>query len=409
MGTEREAYMSPLARRLIWVLALVGLGASLTSLYVHYQLLANPGYSSFCDVSATVSCTQAYLSRYGSIWGIPVALPGALWFGLILLLSYVEVTGPPSVRESVPSYLFLLSTISLAIILYLGYAAFFVLKVICVLCLTTYAAVIGLFIVSGLTASLPMTTLPRRILGDLRAIVARPAVLAVVVLFLVGAVSALAFFPSESALRAAAQQQTPAAATADQRSEFIRWYESQPRVTVPVPADGAAVVIVKFTDMQCPTCGTTYFSDKPIVSKYQAQYPGAVKYIAKDYPLQPECNPNVPRPVHLAACDAAVAVRLARQQNKGTQLEEWLYANQVSLSPASVRQAAQSIGGVQDFDAQYARAVEGVRADVALGRLLEVRVTPTFFINGVKVDGGLAPQYMDMAIAYELKKAGKIK
>ena len=31
----------------------------------------------------------------------------------------------------------------------------------------------------------------------------------------------------------------------------------------------------------------------------------------KDYPLQPECNKNVLRPLHLAACDAAVALRLA--------------------------------------------------------------------------------------------------
>jgi len=403
--------MSPLARRLTWVLALVGLGASLTSLYVHYQLLANPSYTSFCDVSSTVSCTQAYLSRYGSIWGIPVALPGALWFGLILVLAFVEVAGPPTVREAVPSYVFVLSTIGLAVILYLGYAAFFVLKVVCLLCLTTYVAVIGLFIVSGLASSLPMTSVPRRIIGDLRALVARPAVLAVVILFLAGAVSALAFFPKEDALRASAGQQGGAAqaATADQRSEFERWYTSQPRLTVPVPSDGAAVVIVKFTDIQCPTCGTTYFSDKPVISKYQAQYPGAVKYVAKDYPLQPECNPNVPRAIHLAACDAAVAVRLARQAGKGAQLEEWLYGNQASLSPASVRQAAQTVGGVPNFEAQYAKALEGVRADVALGQTLNVQKTPTFFINGVKVEGGLAPQYMDMAIAYELKRAGKIK
>jgi len=402
--------MSPLARRLTWILALIGFGASLTSLYVHYQLLANPSYTSFCDVSSTVSCTQAYLSRYGSVWGIPVALPGALWFGLVLVLLFVELAGPPSVRESVPSYLFLLSTIGLAIILYLGYAAFFVLGVVCLMCLATYAAVIGLFIVSGLVSTVPMGAVPRRVFADLRALVARPAVLAVVVIFLAGAVSALAFFPREEALRAAGRQaQGQQAASDDQRSEFERWWTAQPRVTVPVPSDGASVVIVKFTDILCPTCGTTYFSDKPVIARYQAQYPGAVKYATKDYPLQPECNSHVPRAVHLAACDAAVAVRLARQTGKAAQLEEWLYANQQMLSPASVRQAAQTVGGVENFDTQSAKALEGVRADVALGHTLNVRVTPTFFINGVKVEAGLAPQYMDMAIAYELKKAGKIK
>ena len=48
---------------LLLVFALLGLGASVASSYVHYQMLADPTYTSFCDVSATVSCTQAYLSR----------------------------------------------------------------------------------------------------------------------------------------------------------------------------------------------------------------------------------------------------------------------------------------------------------------------------------------------------------
>ena len=74
-----------------------------------------------------------------------------------------------------------------------------------------------------------------------------------------------------------------------------------------------------------------------------------------------------------------------------------------------MREARATIGGVTDFDAQYPRVLEEVKADVGLGQLLGVKATPTFFINGVKVEGGLAPQYFDQAIAYELKKAGKIK
>lgn len=400
--------MSPFARRLVWMFALLGLAASLTSLLVHYRLLSNPSYTSFCDVNATVSCTQAYLSRYGSFMGVPVALFGAIFFGFVLVCGGVELFGPAVLKDSFPAYLFLLSTIGLAIVLYLGYAAFFVLKAVCLLCLLTYAAVIGLFIVSGIATSLPMTTLPRRFLSDLRALVARPVALLVLVLFLVGAASAVAFFPKEGT-RAAVGQQAGQASSAALQSEFERWWLGLPRSTVPVPSDGAAVLIVKFTDYQCPSCGQSYVSDRPIVSKYQGQFPGAVKFVSKDYPLQPECNPNVPRVVHLAACDAAVAVRLARQHGKGDALEEYFYTHQAMLTPASVRELAQTMGGVQDFDTQYQRTVEQVRSDVTLGKLLGVRVTPTFFINGVRVDGGLAPQTMDMAIAYELKKAGKIK
>ena len=308
-----------------------------------------------------------------------------------------------------PAYLFVTSTVGLAVILYMAYAAFFVLKAVCVLCLATYAAVIGLFIVSGLSSSMPpMTTLPRRLFSDLRALVARPALLSLVIVFLAGAVSAVAFFPSEASLRAKAAQQAVQPATADQRSEFERFWEGQPRITIPVPSDGAVVVIVKFTDLQCPACGQSFFDARPILSKYQAQYPGAVKFVAKDYPLQPDCNSNVLRPMHTAACDAAVAVRLARQRDKGEALEEYFYSHQLAMSPATVREAAQTIAGVQDLDLQYPRVIESVKADVGLGRLLNVRQTPTFFINGVKLEGP-TPQTIDMAIAYELKKAGKIK
>jgi uncharacterized membrane protein/protein-disulfide isomerase len=401
--------MSPLARRLVWALALFGLAVSLTSLYVHYQLLANPGYASFCDVSETVNCQHAYLSRYGSVYGIPVALFGAVWFLFVLVLAFLDLTGPDSVRESIPLYLFSASTIGLAVVLYMAYAAFFVLKAVCVLCLATYVAVIGLFIVSGLTRSMPpMTTLPRRLFSDLRALASRPLILSVIVVCLAGAVSAVAFFPSEASLRASAARQAARPATEDERSEFVRYWESLPRVTVPVPSGGAAVVIVKFSDYQCPSCSQAFFDDRPILSKYESQYPGAIKFITKDYPLQPDCNPSVPRPVHSASCDAAVAVRLAAQHNKAQALEEYFYGHQATMSPVTVREAAQAIGGVQDFDLQYARALQGIKADVGLAQLLGVRATPTFFINGVKLEGPTA-KTLDMAIAYELKKAGIIK
>ncbi len=402
--------MSPLSRRLVWVLALCGLAASATSLYVHYQMLAQPGYLSFCDINETVSCQQAYLSRYGSFLGVPVALFGIIFFGAVLVLAFVGAAGPESVRESMPAYLFVTATVGLAVTLYMAYAAFFVLGAVCLMCLATYAAVVGLFIVSGLSRSMPpMTTLPRRVFGDLRELLARPALLSVVIVFLAGAVSAVAFFPDEASLRInAAQQRAAQPITADQRSEFERYWDSLPRITVPVPSDGAAVVIVKFTDVQCPQCAVMFFEMRPILAKYQAQFPGAVKMITKDYPLQQECNSTIVRPFHTAACEGAVAIRLARQRNKGDSLEEYLYSHQSTLSPASVKDAAFVIAGVQDFDLQYPRVVGEIKADVGLARLLGVNSTPTFFINGVRA-GSAAPQTIDMAIAYELKKAGKIK
>src|SRR3546814_8123599 len=74
--------VSPSTALWLTVAALAGLGFATASTWVHYRILHNPLYSSFCDVSATFSCTEAYTSRYGSFAGVPVALIGMLYFSL---------------------------------------------------------------------------------------------------------------------------------------------------------------------------------------------------------------------------------------------------------------------------------------------------------------------------------------
>jgi len=384
--------------------AIVGLAASVWAANVHYHLLYDPTYTSFCDVNATVSCTTVYQSRFSTVRGMPVAILGAIWFAVAGLLALGGLTARDSVRESIPGYLFVLSTAALAVILYLGYASFFLIKAVCILCLTTYAAVIGLFLVSGAATSIPMTTLPRRAARDARVLAGSPLALLLVILFFAGAASTLAFFPRET-VTASGEHVTPAPSQ-DQRSEFERWYSSQPRVPLIVPSDGAKVLVVKFNDFQCPACGQSYQQYKPIFAKYDAQQPGAVKLVLKDYPLNRDCNDNMMQTLHPAACDAAVAVRLTAPA-KVVELEDWLYSHQPAMTSPSVRQAARDIGGVSDFESKYASILGSVKTDIALGRQLGVKSTPTFFINGVKIEGALPPVYFDQAIALELKRATK--
>jgi len=398
--------MSRRAASFALLCSLVGLGVSSAAAYTHYHLLYDPAYRSFCDVNETISCTQVYLSRFSTVRGIPVALFGATAFVAAALLSVAGLTARPAVRENVPGYLFVLSTLSLAVILYLGYASFVLLKAVCLLCLTTYAAVIGLFIVSGAATSFPMTTLPRRLARDARVFAGSPIAIVIAILFFAGAASTLAWFPREGGATGGEQSAAaPPAPTQDQRSEFERWYASQPRVPLIVPADGAKVLVVKFNDFQCPACGQSYLQYKPVFAKYDAEHPGAVKVVLKDYPLNRDCNDALSQTVHSAACEAAVAVRLAAAHNKTEAMEEWLYTHQPAMTPPSVRQAARDVGQITDFDAKYQATLSQVKADVALGRQLGIKSTPTFFINGVKVEGALPPQYFEQAIAYELQHA----
>jgi protein-disulfide isomerase len=231
-----------------------------------------------------------------------------------------------------------------------------------------------------------------------------PLAIAIVVLFFAGAATTLAFFPRESVTATGEVVAPPP--TEQQQSEFLRWYTAQPRVPLIISPEGAKVLVVKFNDFQCPACGQSYLAYKPIFAKYDAEQPGAVKLVLKDYPLNRECNDNLQQTIHPAACEAAVAVRLAATHNRGPAMEEWLYTHQPSMTPPSVRQAAKDIGQVNDFDAKYASTLALVKSDVGLGRQLRVQQTPTFFINGVKIEGALPPQYFEQAIAYELNRAG---
>jgi uncharacterized membrane protein len=384
---------------------LLGLASSAAAAFVHYRLLIDPLYRSVCDISATWSCTQVYESQYGVFWGVPVAVGGVIFFAAATLLAW-RAAGRDAVARRMAGYLFALSVPALSVVLYLGYASFFVLKTYCIFCLVTYVAVIAVFLLTGAAADGTMSQLPRRLAADLRILVTTPAALAVMIAFVAGAVGLVAYFPKQVDPVAAASAVDAAPVrtiSGEEQSNFDQWYASLPRTPLAIPSDGAKVLIVKFNDYQCPPCRATYEQYKPVIAKYMAQQPGKVKYVTLDYPLEGECNANTPGSMHPAACEAAVAVRLAKAKGRGQAMEEWIFANQPNLTPDLVKQGARSVGQVTDFDAQYPKVLELVKADIALGHTLKVTGTPTFFINGARVPI-IKPEFFDAAIAYELKK-----
>ena len=401
--------MSPVVRRTVVVLALVGFVSAATSTYVHYQLARDPGYTSFCDIGARVSCTQVYLSRFGSVRGIPVALLGAFWFGLVLLLTAAGGRGSRALSENVGGYLLVLSTLGLAVVLFLGYASFMVLGTLCVLCGVVYVAVVEIFLLSGATPSVPLLSIPRRVSGDLGRLFRRPVALGVAGGYLALTVAVVLAFPVEHQglveQAGSVAASTPATGQADAGSEFERFWDAQLRVELPVPREGAQVLVLKFNDYQCPSCAQTYLAYEPIFARYESSHPGAVRHVSLDYPLDPECNEYAPMGGHMGACEAAVAVRLARRDGRDEQMARWLYEHQQTMSRETVRQGLAEVAGMTDFDEMYEAMLEDVKADIAAGGTVEVEATPTFIINGVKIKGGLQPQFFDAAIALELERA----
>jgi protein-disulfide isomerase len=313
----------------------------------------------------------------------------------------------PGRKDSVAgAYIFALATVGLAVILYLAYASFFILKTGCVLCIGTYVSVIGIFIAGGTAASVPLSRLPLRVFGDVRQSLSNPVAFIAAILLLAATGSAIAFFPKEATTPAQAAA-TSTAPSGDARENFASAWAQQPRVDLGIPADGAKVIIVKFNDYECGACRQAHELYKPALAKFAASHPGAVKYVVKDYPWDMSCNFNSSQTIrgHEAACYAAGAARMARDRGKFEEMETWLFANQ-GATPAAVRDITAKMLDVKDFDKEYALKLPDIRRDIADGGALLVNGTPTFYINGVKLPGGLIPPaYFELAIELELKKA----
>lgn len=394
--------MTPRSRLIILSLALVGLAFAGSSTWVHYKLVTDASYISPCDMTATFNCSQAYLSQYGSIGGVPVAIAGAAWFAVVAAIAFFA---RPDKSSAAGSYIYVLSTIALAFVLYLGYASFAVLQTACVLCLGTYASVIGIFLVAGSTTKVPLGQLPGRLGRDVGAALKNPSALVAILAILGGTGVVAASFPREGT------RPVPAAPTAEQADSFEAAWAQQPRIDLGIPADGAKVVIVKFNDYQCPGCRQAHEFYKPVLAKFAQTHPGAVKQVVKDWPWDNQCNFNAPTATgHPGACAAAAAARMAGDisAEKKTEMEDWIWANQQTLTRASVKAAAERILGVDDFDRRYDQKLPDIRKDIADGGALSIRSTPTLFINGVRVEQILPPAYFEQAIQIELNKpAGK--
>src|SRR5687768_20154 len=398
--------MSSKSRTLLLAFAIVGLAAASASSYVHYRLLTDPSYSSLCDVNATVSCTQAYTSPYGSFFGVPVAILGVIFFAVVLILAGLVGRPASAARENAAGYIFAMSTAGLAFALYLGWASYVVLKVFCVFCALTYVSVIAIFFISGGATSFAMTTLPGRARRDIRSLLLSPIALVIAVVVAVGAAAAIYLFPRENATDGASAQVAIPSISAEERGRLEAWWNMQPKTELPIPvSSGVKVQIVKFSDYQCPGCRSAHETLKPVLAKYDK---GVVEFVMKHYPLEPECNKNVPTGNHLAACEAAAAYVMARGTGFQQKLDDWLFENQRNLSRDVVKQAAKEQAGISDFDARYAAALQEVKTDASLGGLLQVRFTPTIYLNGRMIAGngnGLpAAQYVDALIDIELKK-----
>lgn len=141
----------------------------------------------------------------------------------------------------------------------------------------------------------------------------------------------------------------------------------------------APVIIVEFSDFQCPFCAAFYQNTLPKIEENYIKT-GKVKFVFRDFPL----------PSHVNAQKAAEAAECAGEQNKFWEMHNMIFDNQEKIGIADLKQNAKFLGiNVAAFDGclDSGKYADEVKKDLNDGSVAGVSGTPTFFINGEKLVG----------------------
>ena len=148
----------------------------------------------------------------------------------------------------------------------------------------------------------------------------------------------------------------------------------------------APVTMIEFSDFECPYCGRFFTDTLPELRRDYIDT-GKVRLVYRDFPLYPRIN-------HPNSINAAEAAECANAQGKFEQYHDSLFENQAvwsgSADTAYFKTLANELGlDTGKFNScldNHEKKAE-VDKDISDGEAVGVSGTPTFFINGEKVEG----------------------
>ena len=143
----------------------------------------------------------------------------------------------------------------------------------------------------------------------------------------------------------------------------------------------APVTLVEYLDFECEACGA-YF---PVVQELAKAYPDDLKIVTRYFPL----------PSHRNSMTAALAVEAAGRQGKYWEMHDLLFTEQKNWgekpapTPAVFEAYAEQLGlNMEQFKADVAspEVKARVQRDFAAGEQLGNTGTPSFYLNGKKIE-----------------------
>ncbi|MEJ1342725.1 MAG: thioredoxin domain-containing protein [Candidatus Sedimenticola sp. (ex Thyasira tokunagai)] len=158
------------------------------------------------------------------------------------------------------------------------------------------------------------------------------------------------------------------------------------------PSD-AKITIVEFSDFECPFCSKV----QGTLGEVLKAYPEDVRLVYRHFPLS----------FHRNALTASEATMCAQDQGKFWPMHDEIFSDQKNIAVDDLKKHAETIGlEMTEFNNCLDQRThkEYVTADVNEASRIGVSATPTFYVNGVKLEGGYDMSNFSKAIDRELKK-----
>ena len=173
--------------------------------------------------------------------------------------------------------------------------------------------------------------------------------------------------------------------------------EFQPSFGTP----GAPVVLVEFTDFECPYCKE---EATMLRQNLLTAYPKQVRLYFKDFPIEA---------IHPWAKSAAIAGRCVFRQDPSSfwSYHDWMFAHQADITPVNLKDKVMEWAkGEKDIDVlQLGRCMDTkateaeVDKNIAEAHALDVNATPTLFVNGRRIPQAIDWTNLRSIIDYEIE------
>ncbi|MFA4834393.1 MAG: thioredoxin domain-containing protein [Patescibacteria group bacterium] len=148
------------------------------------------------------------------------------------------------------------------------------------------------------------------------------------------------------------------------------------------------ITIVEFADFNCPNCKNSF----PNIREISLKYKNDVKIIFRDFPIYEN------------SINLALAGRCAGEQGLFWLMHDKLFAKQGNFSLEELPSFANQIGAdINRFNSclKNEKYLNDIKKDYADGQSLGITGTPTWFINGYKIEGDI-PRDLFIQIVEEL-------